>query len=230
MNMMGVVMIVIMAVLVIVVLRVFAGSAAESDPFRYDRLREVDASAIQNPEIQDYLRKGEKIHAIKLYRELTGAGLREAKDAIETVMDDPGYQVADAASRLEANPKAKSAADAERMNEIRVLLKRGNKIAAIKVYREMTDVGLKEAKDAIDYWAAHPEELAEAKGRELELDDAGVRELVRAGRMEEAVDLYRRFAGVDVYTAKDAVADIERELLNEKDDDIADWLSDVKRE
>lgn len=41
--------------------------------------------------------------------------------------------------------------------EIGRLIAQGNKIAAIKLYRDVTGVGLKEAKDAIDYWAAHGE-------------------------------------------------------------------------
>lgn len=36
------------------------------------------------------------------------------------------------------------------LDEIEALLKRGNKIAAIKLYRTATGVGLKEAKDAVD--------------------------------------------------------------------------------
>jgi len=35
------------------------------------------------PPIQDALRRGNKIEAIKIYRELTGVGLAEAKDAID---------------------------------------------------------------------------------------------------------------------------------------------------
>ena len=35
------------------------------------------------PQIQDALRRGNKIEAIKIYRELTGVGLAEAKDAID---------------------------------------------------------------------------------------------------------------------------------------------------
>ena len=35
------------------------------------------------PQIQEALRRGNKIEAIKIYRELTGVGLAEAKDAIE---------------------------------------------------------------------------------------------------------------------------------------------------
>jgi ribosomal protein L7/L12 len=36
-----------------------------------------------DPEIQDLLAKGNEIQAIKRYRELTGLGVKEAKDAIE---------------------------------------------------------------------------------------------------------------------------------------------------
>jgi ribosomal protein L7/L12 len=36
-----------------------------------------------DPEIQDLLAKGNEIQAIKRYRELTGLGLAEAKEAIE---------------------------------------------------------------------------------------------------------------------------------------------------
>lgn len=35
------------------------------------------------PQIQDALRRGNKIEAIKIYRELTGVGLAEAKRAID---------------------------------------------------------------------------------------------------------------------------------------------------
>jgi ribosomal protein L7/L12 len=38
---------------------------------------------MSDPEIQDLLAKGNEAQAIKRYRELTGLGLKEAKDAIE---------------------------------------------------------------------------------------------------------------------------------------------------
>lgn len=41
------------------------------------------ASPINNPQIQEALRRGNKIEAIKIYRELTGVGLAEAKQAVE---------------------------------------------------------------------------------------------------------------------------------------------------
>lgn len=36
-----------------------------------------------DPRVQDALRRGNKIEAIKIYRELTGVGLAEAKEAVE---------------------------------------------------------------------------------------------------------------------------------------------------
>lgn len=35
------------------------------------------------PEVRRYLQEGKKIQAIKAYRESTGAGLKDAKDAVE---------------------------------------------------------------------------------------------------------------------------------------------------
>jgi len=56
--------------------------------FIYQRLgidyaTDPSANPISSPEIQAALRSGNKIEAIKIYRELTGVGLAEAKDAIE---------------------------------------------------------------------------------------------------------------------------------------------------
>jgi hypothetical protein len=90
----------------------------------------------------------------------------------------------------------------------------GNKINAIKRYRTLTGAGLKEAKDAIDYISLHPDAIAEKKkARQIELDDApGIRDLLEEGREDEAVEIYQKFAGVDEYTARDAVAKIKDEL------------------
>jgi hypothetical protein len=55
--------------------------------FLYDRLNieyvDPNSDPIRSPGIQDALRRGNKIEAIKIYRELTGVGLAEAKDAID---------------------------------------------------------------------------------------------------------------------------------------------------
>ncbi len=39
----------------------------------------------ENKQIEDLLRRGNKIEAIRIYRERTGVGLKEAKDAVEEI-------------------------------------------------------------------------------------------------------------------------------------------------
>jgi ribosomal protein L7/L12 len=55
--------------------------------FLYERLNidyaDPNANPIRSPQIQEALRGGNKIEAIKIYRELTGVGLAEAKQAID---------------------------------------------------------------------------------------------------------------------------------------------------
>jgi ribosomal protein L7/L12 len=42
-----------------------------------------NSNPMLSPQIQDALRRGNKIEAIKLYREMTGVGLAEAKAVID---------------------------------------------------------------------------------------------------------------------------------------------------
>lgn len=97
--------------------------------------------------------------------------------------------------------------------EIRRFLAARRKINAIKRYRELTNCGLKEAKDAIDYLYAFPDAAsAYEKVPAYDVPDAGIRDLIEAGHIEDAVEVYRQFAGVDEYTARDAVTALERNL------------------
>lgn len=50
----------------------------------------VDPVALADPQLVAGLRDGRKIEAIKRYRELTGVGLKEAKDAIDQAAARPG--------------------------------------------------------------------------------------------------------------------------------------------
>jgi ribosomal protein L7/L12 len=85
-----------------------------------------------------------KINAIKLYREFTGEGLKEAKEAIEAI--ERGQKPTSSAYNTpSAGPPA-----GDLMAQIEAELRAGRKINAIKLYREAHNVGLKEAKDAID--------------------------------------------------------------------------------
>lgn len=55
--------------------------------FLYQKLgieyADLNSDPIRSPQIQEALRRGNKIEAIKIYRELTGVGLAEAKEAID---------------------------------------------------------------------------------------------------------------------------------------------------
>src|SRR5688572_21616159 len=50
--------------------------------------KDIDWDAIADEELQSYL-PNNKINAIKRYRELTGEGLKEAKDAVEYAIAHP---------------------------------------------------------------------------------------------------------------------------------------------
>lgn len=69
----------------------------------------------------------------------------------------------------------------------------------------------------------------EAKGRDGEIpaSDAGVRDLIAEGRLSEAVELYQRFTGTDQFTAREAVADMEREMR--LTDDVRDSIQQMLR-
>ncbi len=89
----------------------------------------------------------------------------------------------------------------------------GNKIEAIKRYRQLTGLGLKESKDAIDYAMLHPNERGQKKKKAAyDAQDAGIRDLIVEGQLDEAVEIYQKFAGVDAYTARDAVDEIARDI------------------
>ncbi len=76
------------------------------------------------------------ISAIKHYREVTGAGLAEAKAAVESLI--AGVQAAGMQGQLAGEA------------EILVIVREQGKIAAIKRFRELTGCGLKEAKEAVE--------------------------------------------------------------------------------
>ena len=96
---------------------------------------------------------------------------------------------------------------------VQAALDRGNKIEAIKRVRQLTGLGLKEAKDLVEAYQRNPDSVVEKKKRPVnDLSADGVRDLIEEGKLDEAVDLYRRFAGVDQYTAQDAVEKLRKEM------------------
>lgn len=89
-------------------------------------------------EILEINRTEGKIAAVKRYRELTGAGLAEAKLAVEQLQQ----------AHFSHSSSAQDSADLS--SEIVTLLGRGDMIPAIKLYRDRTGFGLKHAKAAVE--------------------------------------------------------------------------------
>ena len=139
--------IVIVALVVIMLRRSWGSSMNEVGRLRLD----VPSAPLPNgttlPEyerttIAELLARGQKIEAIKRYRTLTGVGLKEAKDAVES------WERAGSAPAIPtATPAPAPGGD---IAEVHALARSGKKIEAIKRYRELTGVGLKEAKDAVE--------------------------------------------------------------------------------
>lgn len=100
-----------------------------------------ELSADQRQAIISALGDNNKILAIKLYRDATGSGLRDAKDFIEQL------QVAlKTGESSDDSPSLSAEAD----QQILELLQKGDMIAAIKVYRSKIQCSLREAKQAVE--------------------------------------------------------------------------------
>lgn len=93
-------------------------------------------------QVKRLLLQRKKIQAIKLYRVRTGVGLREAKAAVEALEGD--LQL----GRAEEITKAE---EGSLDDEVKRLLLQRKKLQAIKLYRTRTGLGLREAKEAVDY-------------------------------------------------------------------------------
>lgn len=69
--------------------------------------------------------------------------------------------------------------------------------------------------------AAEAEQKRDGKDKSApayDLPDAGLRDLIQDGKIDAAVDAYKLFTGVDQYTARDAILQIEREIRLAEDE------------
>ena len=135
-------------------------------------------------QIQDLIFQNRRIKAIKLYREYNKVGLKEAKDAVERI------------SAIKPELKLNHSPD----NQIKDLVFQNKKIQAIKLYREYHNVGLKEAKEAIDRMSVikSEQELNNSSDKEIQ-------ELVTQGQKIKAIKLYRELYNVDLKTAYEEI-------------------------
>jgi ribosomal protein L7/L12 len=122
---------------------------------RVNPTNEPEPESIQH--VRNLAKQGKEIEAIKVYRQYTGASLRDAKDFVEgmrAASPADSYRRLDEKINLILNrleiPFVAPPPDNALYGEIRSLLWAGKKIEAVKLYRETFNLGLKEAKDAVD--------------------------------------------------------------------------------
>lgn len=96
-------------------------------------------------EVQSLLVQGRKMEAIKLLKERSGIPLEAAKTAVEAI--EKLGTLGTATLSITTNTTTLSQQDTA---EIQRLIRQGEKIAAIKLIRDRTGLGLKEAKDVAD--------------------------------------------------------------------------------
>jgi ribosomal protein L7/L12 len=105
------------------------------------------------PEVLAAWERGEKVVAIRALREATGLGLKEAKAAL----DSGDYTV------LATSPQPRAVLPPAVLSA----MARGDKIEAIKLARETTGLGLKEAKEAVEAAASSAPAAVHRSSRSL---------------------------------------------------------------
>jgi large subunit ribosomal protein L7/L12 len=110
--------------------------------------------------------------------QLVSLSVKEVSELAKILKDEYGIEPAAAAVAVAAGPAAGGAAPAEEKTAFDVILKSGgaNKLAVVKIVKDLTGLGLKEAKDLVD-GAPKPLKEGVAKG---EADDI-VAKLKEAG-------------------------------------------------
>jgi ribosomal protein L7/L12 len=101
------------------------------------------ASSATDGDVVSMLEQGRKGDAVRMYREQTGAGMREAIAAVDLL------------ERGENAPAARSNAasaniDADLKSDLWALLQSGQKIAAVRLYRARTGGTLRTARETVE--------------------------------------------------------------------------------
>ena len=137
---------IMLVVLAFLASQMMGGSAGRAGGGAAAVSRSAGARAVmeRRDEIVRLVEQGQKIEAIKLMREVGGVDLAEAKKLVDLI-ERLGGMPPDSATPVEWPGLTGDA-----LAQVRAALAAGNKIEAIKLYREHTGLGLKEAKDAVD--------------------------------------------------------------------------------
>ena len=88
-------------------------------------------------EVRSLLDQGKKIEAVKVYKDHMGCGLKDAKDAVESLQRG-------------ASLPSPSEPDADLDSQLLRLLGQGERIKAVKLYRDQTGATLYDSKQAVE--------------------------------------------------------------------------------
>jgi len=114
----------------------------------------------------------------KLAEELVNLTVKEVSELAKVLKEEYGIEPAAAAVAVAAAPAAGGAAAAAEKTEFDVVLKSagGNKLQVVKVVKDITGLGLKEAKDLVDGAPKTVKEKvskADAENIKKQLEEAG---------------------------------------------------------
>jgi len=98
------------------------------------------------------------------------------------------------------------------MAEVQRLIASGQLISAIKLHRELTGLGLKESKDAVEAMALGSLPAVAPSSAPNPDVDARIRMLLHGGKGVDAIRLFREAYGTDLRTAKEAIDRIQAGL------------------
>ena len=115
----------------------------------------------------------------KVAEQLVGLTVKEVNELADILKDEYGIEPAAAAAvAVAAGPGASEGDAAEAKSEFDVVLKSdgGSKLAVVKLVKELTGLGLKEAKDLVDNTPSSIKEAVskdDAEGLKKSLEEAG---------------------------------------------------------
>ena len=109
--------------------------------------------------VEELCQNNQKISAIKLLREITGGGLKEAKEDVEYFIAHGRWETSLSDDSLPAKPGRASLDTEFSLENLRrvekICLQENSKIAAIKLFRQQSGSSLREAKEAVEYFIQH---------------------------------------------------------------------------
>ncbi len=156
-------------------------------------------SQVDVAEVRRQLAANQKIAAIKYVRENAALGLKEAKDYVDALERGENPPLPP------ARPNPHPPMGKVDWKHVRALLDMGNKVVAIKYYREQTGKGLKESKDAVEAFESSDTEQAQGSSFTGQADWDVIRALVARGQKLEAIKMYRNQTGADFEQARQAI-------------------------